>query len=97
MDLILSTPQSIKEIVDVSIKEALNEFEGKLLQSIYNTKKYEVKEAAKICRCSEQTVYQKIRNGELRAERFGRKYLISHSDLFNNKNEVKSLKYKRDA
>ncbi len=97
MELILSTPHSIKEIVDVSINEALLNFEKKLLHSNNNQKRYEVKEAAKLQRCSEQTIYKKIRNGDLKAERFGRKYLIPHSELFNITNEVKSLKYKRDV
>ena len=97
MELILSTPQSIKEIVDLSLNEALTNFEKKLLQSNYANKTYEVKEAAKIKRCSEQTIYKEIKKGNLKAEQFGRKYLIPHSELFNSKNEVKSLKYKRDV
>lgn len=96
MELILTTPSDIKKIVDVSISEALVNFENKLQQSNFKTKKYEVKEAAKINRCSEQTIYKKIKNGDIKAERSGRKFLILHSQLFNDSNEVKSLKYKRN-
>lgn len=96
MDLILSTPNGIKEIVDLSIKEAFEQYGPKLLQNHLPARKYEVKEAAKIERCSEQTIYARIKSGQYKAERFGRKYLIPHSELFDDKNIVKSLNYKRN-
>ena len=69
MELILTTPIDIKKIVDVSINEALLSFEKKLLHSNNSQKRYEVKEAAKLRRCSEQTIYKNIKNGTLKAER----------------------------
>ena len=59
-------------------------------------RKYNVQEASDICRCSKLTIYSRIRKGDIKAERFGRRYLIPHSELFDDKNIVKSLKYKRN-
>jgi len=40
-----------------------------------------VDEAALMLRCSTTTVYRHIRRGDLRAHRFGRRWLIDRRDL----------------
>ena len=60
-----------------------------------SNKRYSIKEAAELLSVIPLTIRNHIRNGNIRAERFGRKYYILHSELYNALNEVKSLKYKR--
>ncbi|GEC72148.1 Helix-turn-helix domain-containing protein [Flavobacterium flevense] len=62
-------------------------------------KMYTINEAAKIQRCSRQTIKNRINSGFIKASRKGKNgnYLIKHHELFNSLDEVKSLKYKRQA
>lgn len=95
MALIGITQQKLEEILSTCLNQIFENQKVKINQSEIVNKNYKVKEAAKISRCSEQTIYKKIKNGDLKATRFGRKYLIDHSELFNDRNEVKSMKFKR--
>lgn len=52
-------------------------------------------QVAKILLVSTQSVYKYIREGNLKAKRKGRGYLINRKDLDESLNEVKTLKYKR--
>lgn len=61
----------------------------------YSHVKYEVKEASKITKLGEQSIRKKIHKGDIKAERVGRKFLIPHNELYNQFQEVKSLRYKR--
>lgn len=59
-------------------------------------KLYSVKDAAEILDVSELTVRNHIKRGTIKAKQLGgRRYYISHSELFDSMDEVKSLKYKR--
>tara|TARA_R110002096_G_scaffold425755_2_gene634712 strand:- start:3120 stop:3392 length:273 start_codon:yes stop_codon:yes gene_type:complete len=60
-----------------------------------SNKRYSIKEAAELLKVIPLTIRNHIKNGNIKAERFGRKYYILHSELFDALNEVKSLKYKR--
>ena len=60
-----------------------------------SNKRYSIKESAKILDVIPLTIRNHIKSGTIKAERFGRKYYILHSELFGALNEVKSLKYKR--
>jgi len=60
-----------------------------------SNKRYSIKECADLLGVIPLTIRNQIKKGNLKAERFGRKYYILHSELFNALNEVKSLKYKR--
>ncbi len=53
-------------------------------------------QVAKILLVSTQSVYKYIREGNLKAKRKGRGYLINRKDLDESLKEVKTLKYKRD-
>lgn len=46
-----------------------------------NEKLYRIEEIAEILRIKKQTVYDRIRAGHLRAEKYGKIYLISQSAL----------------
>lgn len=58
-------------------------------------KRYTVKEFADLTDSSPQTVRSWIKEGKVKAERIGRKLLISQSQFEEGLQEVKSLKYKR--
>lgn len=60
-----------------------------------SNKRYSIKECAELLGVIPLTIRNHIKSGNIKAERFGRKYYILHSELFNAFNEVKSLKYKR--
>ncbi len=60
-----------------------------------SNKRYSIKESAELLGVIPLTIRNHIKNGNIKAERLGRKYYILHSELFNALNEVKSLKYKR--
>lgn len=61
----------------------------------YSNKRYSIKEASEILCVIPLTIRNHIKNGNIKAEKFGRKYYILHSELYNSLAEVKSLKYKR--
>ncbi len=56
---------------------------------------YNVKEASKILKVSEQSVLSYIRKGLIPAQFIGKSYLIKRADLEASLSEYKSLKYKR--
>ncbi|QRE62094.1 helix-turn-helix domain-containing protein [Flavobacterium psychrophilum] len=84
-----------------SIQTELNEIKI-LLKEILSkpsedltSKLYTVSEAASILKIDKQTVSNHILKGNIKATKIGRRILLTHSELFNSLNEVKSLKYKR--
>lgn len=60
-------------------------------------KKYSPQEIAENTPLGIQTVWSAIKDGRIKAERFGRKYLISKDEFERVCEEAKSLKYKRTA
>lgn len=62
-----------------------------------SNKRYNLKEAEKITGLTSQSLRAKIKKGLINGEQLGRKYYISHNELYNSFNKVKSLKYKRDV
>lgn len=82
----------LKPIFKEWIKEANSELQSK---ENLSEKRYSIKEAAELLDVIPLTVRKHIKNGNIKAERLGRKYYIKHCDLFDSLNEVKSLKYKR--
>lgn len=85
------------------IHSDLNELKILITQIINTPKKdyslniYTIKEAAIHLKCSTQTVRSEIRKGNIIAFTCGDGIRINHDQIFNSKNEVKSLKYKRKA
>lgn len=60
-------------------------------------KKYSPQEIAENTPLGIQTVWSAIKDGRIKAEKFGRKYLISKDEFERVCKEAKSLKYKRTA
>ena len=60
-----------------------------------SNKRYSIKEAAEALGVFPTTIRNHIKKGNIKAEQLGRKYFISHDELYDSLNEVKSLKYKR--
>lgn len=86
----------IKAIIDESLighKEELK----KEIQQILNPPKsnYTVKEVAQKLSVTDLTVRNYISKGFIRAEKIGRRVLISCSELDKSLKEIKSIKYKR--
>lgn len=86
-----------------AIHSELNELKGMVKQILttpkedLSTRLYTVKEAAAILKVDKQTVNNHINRGNIKATFIGRRKLINHEELFDSLNEVKSLKYKRQA
>lgn len=60
-------------------------------------KKYSPQEIAENTPLGIQTIWSAIKDGRIKAEKFGRKYLISKEEFERVCKEAKSLKYKRTA
>lgn len=79
-----------------NIESLLIDIKHKPKEDLSN-KRYSIREASKIIGVTTLTIRNHIKKGSIKSERFGRKYYILHTELFNGFNEVKSLKYKRDV
>ncbi|AIG29400.1 hypothetical protein IA01_02475 [Flavobacterium psychrophilum] len=78
------------------IKVLLKEISTKPSEDL-SSKLYTVGEASSILKIDKQTVKNHILKGNIKATKIGRRILLTHSELFDSLNEVKSLKYKRQA
>ena len=84
-----------------TIQSEIQELKGMVQQILsapkedYSLKVYSVQDAAKIMSVDPQTIKNHIDNGLIKAFRFGGRIRIKHDQIFDSKNEVKSLKYKR--
>lgn len=83
---ILDELEAVKDLLYSLKKEPEIELKKKL---------YSIKECSEILKLDYQTVRSHILKGNIKAEKIGRFYRISHLDLMNALNDVKSLKYKR--
>lgn len=63
----------------------------------FSAKMYTIAEASKLLKVDGQTVRNHIEKGNIKAIFIGRRILVSHNELYDSLNEVKSLKYKRQA
>lgn len=90
-----------------TIQSELKELKGLVTQLLTKPEKdssdkmYTIKEAAKILHVDSQTIRNHIDRGNIKASSIGKgtrsRILINHKELFDSLNEVKSLKYKRQA
>lgn len=85
-DLLISKLDSL----EIHILELKNKSKEDLSQKLYTKK-----EAALLLKVSEQSVYNYIKKGKIKSKQIGRPHLIPHTEIYNELNEVKSLKYKR--
>lgn len=68
---------------------------GNMVKEMMGQRKYSVLELAEKTNTTPQTIRKFILQGEINAERFGRKYIIPHDEFEKACEKVKSLKYKR--
>ncbi|MFH6969844.1 helix-turn-helix domain-containing protein [Flavobacterium sp. FlaQc-28] len=86
-----------------TIQSELKELKGLVTQLLTKPEKdlsnnvYTIKEAAELLHVDSQTIRNHIERGNIKASFIGRRILINHEELFDSLNEVKSLKYKRQA
>lgn len=78
----------------IELKSLVNQLLHKPEEDLSN-KLYTLNEASDILKVDRQTVRNHIDRGTINATFIGRRILISHSELFDSLNEVKSIKYKR--
>lgn len=65
------------------------------VEELTSQKYHTVAEFSQTAHCHPQTTRKLIISGDIKAERFGRKYLIPHKEFKNACNAIKTLKYKR--
>lgn len=82
-------------LIDRIAKKTADIIESNEINKSLKEKRYSINEAAEILGVIPLTIRNHIHNGNIKAEKLGRKYFIKHSELFNSLDEVKSLKYKR--
>lgn len=85
--------QSLEERLE-NIECLLREIKSQPKEEIQD-KLYSVNEAADILGIAEVTLRLWVKQGKIKAERFGRRIRIRHKDLYDSGEEVKSLKYQR--
>ena len=95
MDLIITTPERLDEIVNTSIKNALDEYHKK--EKVLNSKKknYTIKDVAVELNVTILSVRNYIEKGYLKAFKIGNRVLISYESIEKAKTEIKSQRYRR--
>ena len=66
-----------------------------VVEELTSQKHHTVTELAEKANSHPQTIRKLILSGDIKAERFGRKYIIPHKEFQNACNTIKTLKYKR--
>ncbi|OXA71742.1 DNA-binding protein [Flavobacterium aquidurense] len=88
-----------------TIQLELKELKGLVTQLLtepkedLSQKKYTLKQAAALFNVDTQTISNYIKKGNIKAEQIGARtrILIPHHELYDSLNQIKSLKYKRQA
>ena len=95
MDLIITTPERLDEIVNTSIKNALDEYHKK--EKVLNSKKknYTIKEVSVELNVTILSVRNYIEKGYLKAFKIGNRVLIGYESIEKAKIEIKSQRYRR--
>lgn len=95
MKLIITTPESLEEIINNSLNTALEkhyEKEKKLSSKKIN---YTIKEVAEELNVTILSIRNYIDKGYLQAFKIGNRVMISYESIEKAKTEIKSQKYKR--
>jgi excisionase family DNA binding protein len=95
MKLIITTPETLEEIIKSSLDTAIQEFYLKKESAKERKKHYTIKETSVELKVSTLTVRNYIEKGYLKAFKIGNRILITNESLEKALNEVKSLQYKR--
>lgn len=94
--IIVSPASEIQEMIDSSNAKLLNDIKN-MISSIMTPIKpnLTVKESAVRVNVSELTIRNYIKRGIIKADKIGRRILISSQELEDSLEEIKSLKYQR--
>lgn len=95
MKLIITTPETLEEIIKSSLDTAIQEFYSKKESAKERKKHYTIKETSIELKVSTLTVRNYIEKGYLKAFKIGNRILITNDSLEKALNEVKSLQYRR--
>jgi excisionase family DNA binding protein len=95
MKLVITTPETLEEIIKSSLDTAIQEFYLKKESARERKKHYTIKETSIELKVSTLTVRNYIEKGYLKAFKIGNRILITNESLEKALNEVKSLQYKR--
>ncbi len=95
MKLIITTPETLEEIIKSSLDTAIQEFYLKKESAKERKKHYTIKETSVELKVSTLTVRNYIEKGYLKAFKIGNRILITNESLEKALNEVKSLQYRR--
>ncbi|WP_051929443.1 helix-turn-helix domain-containing protein [Flavobacterium sp. 83] len=95
MRLIITTPETLEEIIKSSLDTAIQEFYLKKESAKERKKHYTIKETSIELKVSTLTVRNYIEKGYLKAFKIGNRILITNESLEKALNEVKSLQYRR--
>jgi excisionase family DNA binding protein len=60
-----------------------------------NKQYFNLKEAGDLLGVSEQTIRRNVKKGFLKAHLLGKKMVIPYTEIYDNLNQVKSIKYQR--
>lgn len=95
MKLIITTPESLEEIINTSLGKALEKHYEKEKTLSTKKKNYTIKEVAEELNVTILSVRNYIEKGYLQAFKIGNRVLISYESIEKAKTEIKSQKYKR--
>ncbi|MFV8323908.1 helix-turn-helix domain-containing protein [Flavobacterium sp. LS2R12] len=95
MKLVITTPETLEEIIKSSLDTAIQEFYSKKESAKERKKHYTIKETSIELKVSTLTVRNYIEKGYLKAFKIGNRVLITNESLEKALNEVKSLQYRR--
>ena len=95
MNIVITTPESLEEIISASINNALDQYHKK--EQVLNSKKknYTIKEVAVELNVTILSVRNYIEKGYLKAFKIGNRVLISYESIEKAKTEIKSQRYRR--
>lgn len=95
MNLIITTPEFLEHLIKGTVTSVLKDFYIAQAAEKSKKKRYTIKEAAAEANVSMLTIRNYIARGHLKAQKIGRRILISSESLEEAMKEVKSLRYKR--
>ncbi len=95
MKLVITTPETLEEIIKSSLDTAIQEFYSKKESAKERKKHYTIKETSIELKVSTLTIRNYIEKGYLKAFKIGNRVLITNESLEKALNEVKSLQYRR--
>lgn len=95
MKLVITTPEMLEEIIKTTLNNAMQEFYTNKESAKEKRNHYTIKEAADELNVHPLTIRNYIERGILKANKIGRRVLVTSDSLMKSLSEVKSQRYKR--